>query len=144
MAPHNSQYYKNYYLNNKEKMIASAKASYQRQKHELAFCAACEKSVKKLGYNQHCLSKKHIKNLEKITEASTPCNDDLADLKVEEVEEVEDEDEEEVEEVVEDEEVEEVEEDEDEIEILEEQIERDNKKIPELKISVTITIQRMP
>ena len=129
MAPHNSQYYKNYYLNNKEKMIASAKASYQRQKHEMAFCAACEKSVKKLGYNQHCLSKKHIKNLEKITEASSPCNDDLADLKVEEVEEVE--------EVVDEEE-------EDEIEILEEQIERDNKKIPELKISVTITIQRMP
>ena len=138
MAPHNSQYYKNYYLNNKEKMIASAKASYQRQKHEMAFCAACEKSVKKLGYNQHCLSKKHIKNLEKITEASTPCNDDLADLKVEEVE---DEEEEEVEEV---EEVEDDEDDEDEIEILEEQIERDNKKIPELKISVTITIQRMP
>ena len=80
MTSTNPEYYREYYLNNKEKMIASARESYERRKDEMAFCDVCEKSVKKMGYNQHCLSKKHIRNLENIASSSSQSGEPTSPL----------------------------------------------------------------
>ena len=61
------EYFKQYYVNNKERMIQSARESYKRQKAAIMYCALCNTSVKKLGYTKHCVSKKHMKNLTKLS-----------------------------------------------------------------------------
>ena len=62
MISKDPQYFKQYYLNNRHKMIESARESYKRQKDAMTHCALCDTTVKKLGYTKHCLSKKHVKN----------------------------------------------------------------------------------
>ena len=75
MPTNDTEYSKAYYQKNKERMIETAKRTYERHKTETAYCEHCDKTVKKLGWWQHCQGKKHLRLVEAANKEKEAPND---------------------------------------------------------------------